>query len=332
MYIVKTYLRAENADPREPTDTLIIMILINMSEACTFTLAVAFFFNPKNRFQGPLTSLIPKVEFKSGKDWIFTNIFLCFGTITVVMMYYADLNNAFFNYYGIKNFTWDEKVNISTATLVTYHVGVECLFWALEGGVVLCCVFYAMTRDIVRHVEFTQRLILESVWDLRTAKRRYRCLLEYTEKSTSSLKVWFIIHLSLFVLIVLALVIEWIQVTSSPSQHHLKEILLAQTAGSFLIAFKFSFPIFASSRVTSRFDKMFALLNQRFNAVDYQHCDTFLTYCKKCKAGFKIFGVRITGSVALVSLLSSLVGFLRLYKQLDGATQLTTGAQNVMYG
>ena len=76
---------------------------------------------------------------------------------------------------------------ITNGEAYIYYTEVVLLFWALEGGVVVCCVFFVMTRDIVRHIEFTQRLILENAWDLSTAKRQYTYVSLSTQKKSQIL-------------------------------------------------------------------------------------------------------------------------------------------------
>ena len=114
MYIADTYWRPRKAiqhRPRETTDTLVLMVLLFLSGATTYSLAVVYFYNLKNRFLGLSTRLVPQVEFQpegeqenigpTGIDWIYTNIFLLVGTLDVALMLSADQNYVFFDFCGI---------------------------------------------------------------------------------------------------------------------------------------------------------------------------------------------------------------------------------------
>lgn len=327
MYIAHTYWRKNKSKlPYEPTDTLMLMILLFLSGSVTYSLAVAYFYNPKNKFYKTSTRLVPRVEFKpdgeqeerapNETDWIYTNIFLLIGTVDVAVMYAADQENVFFDFCGIKDFTnasMEHKSNITDSEKITYRVFVGFLFWALEGGVVVCCVFFVLTRDVIRHIDFTQSLILDNDPNVSTAKRQYLCLVEYTRKITASLQMWFVVHSTLFLLIVLFDLVDLFSPRNLLRRCMDYPILywVAQTTGSFLIAFKFSFPLLAASRVSRRFDDMLQALNERPDVEHHGNWDSFLSFCERKKAGFTIFGMRITLNVAILSIIFSFVGLLK---------------------
>ena len=307
--------------PREPFGTLVLMVLLFFSGSITYTLAVAYFYNPKNKFLASTTRLLPRIEFRpdgeqeeigpNKTDWFYTSIFLLVGTLDVVIMVVADYHgNVFFNFCGIHDFT--SVTNISTTEYEFYkYINVPLLFWALEGGVVMCCVFFVLTRDIVRHIDFTQRLIIENYHDISTAKRRFLCLLNYTKEVAASLQLWFVVHSTVFFFLILFDMIDLLSGTTKI--RHCHWYWVAQVSGSFLIAFKFAFPFFAASRVSRRFDNMLKEFNEHFDVEQHRNSESFLTFCKREKAGYTISGIRITFNLAMFSFLFSFLGILKEY-------------------
>ena len=323
MYTAKVHWRGSEK-PREPTDALVLMILLFFSGSCTYTLALHYFYNPKNTFTGSSTRLIPKIEFKpdgnqnvglgpSGKDWLYMTTFLFLGTVVVVMMCFgAFYFDAFFNFYGLHHFAIER---LPTVERTIYYANVVILYWSLGAGVALCCVFYMLCRDVIRHIEFMETLILQNARNFCQARNYYETLLHYTDKLIASLKLWFTIHTLFFAIIVLGTVVDWISSLES-SAIDFKHIWFSQTAGSLLIAFKFSFPFFAASRVSARFDKMYQVLNRELAATTFPESDEFLSYCRRCKAGFSLLGIRITINLAVISFISCFLGFFKFYKQI----------------
>ena len=321
MHIVKTYWSADSSGPKEPVETLVLTISLVFSGAISYTLAVAYFYNPQNKFNGSSTVLVPKVLFTpngqqedigpSEKDWLYTYTFFTAGTLSVIFVCYCAFGlDVFLNFYGLHKFT----ANITLTHKVIYYGNVTLIYWGFEGVVIICCVFYILCRDIIRHIEFVEELILSDAKTFFTARKYYECLLHYTENLISSLKLWFTVHTVFFMFIVLSLFVEWI--ASVQSNDNFKVIWLSQTAGSCLIAFKYAFPFLAASRVSARYDKMFETLNTQLNHRQFPEAGEFLSYCKRCAAGFKLFGLRITANVAIISFMSCFVGFFKFYKQI----------------
>lgn len=320
MYIVKVYWRGEQK-PREPTDALVVMVLLFLSGTITFTLAIYYFYNPKSKFVGHFTKLVPKVKFQpdgiqqdigpSEKDWVYTYRFFLLGTTTVAMTALGDFYfNAFFNFYGIHDFV---KRLSPVGQIIDFAI-IGIIYWGLIGSVVFCCIFFVVCRDIIRHIEYTEELVLQEATDFRSGRKYYECLLKYTEKLLSSLKLWFTVHTLIFAFIVFAAVTELVSSLQS-SNVDFKLILFSQIAGSLLIAFKFSFPFAAASRVTTRFDKMIQVFNEQLHSQDFPESDSFLSYCKRCEGGFKVLGIRITMSIAFATFISSFLGFLKFHKE-----------------
>lgn len=323
MYCVKVYWRG-NLKPNIPNETLLLLISLNLSGACSFTLAISYFYNKGNRFHLSSCKLIPKFDFHvnehgqedaasitlTNKDWLYTLLFLFVGLfIVALVLFCAFALNVFFDFYGLHNFT----VHIAGLDKVLYYCSVGIIYWGFVSSVVACCVFHILSRDIVEHIRYTEHKIITSAKNFKTARNFHECLMVYTEKIISSFKPWFVVHTMFFVFIVLVGFVEWVIALKSDHQVN-GRVWLAQIAGSLLVAFKFAFPFISASRVTSKFEKMHARLNRECRSEEFPELDEFLSYCKRCNAGFKLCGIKITGNLALVLLLSCFVGFFKLYK------------------
>ena len=248
----------------------------------------------------------------SSKDWMYMYVFLFlfFGSLSVAVVCYCAFGlDVFFNFSGLHKFT----TNVTSTSRAIYYGNVTYILGFRRSGHNLLCL-YILCRDIIRHIDYIERLTLYEARDFRTARGSYECQLQYSETLMRSLKLWFTIHTMFFVFIVLSLLVEWI--SSLQSDVNFELIWFPQIAGSCFIAFKFAFPFRAASRVTTRFDKMFDVLNTQFNPMEFPEADAFLSYCKRCAAGFKLFGIRITGNVALICFVSSFVGFFKFYKNI----------------
>lgn len=323
MYCVKVYWRG-NMKPNIPNETLLLLISMNLSGACSFTLALSYFYNTRNRFHLSVCKLIPRFDFHvcehaqeeeatitlTTKDWLYTYLFLFVGLIIVALVLFCAFGlNVFFDFYGLHDFT----AHIAGLNKIFYYCSVGIIYWGFVSSVIACCVFHILSRDIVEHIRYTEHCITNNAKSFKTARDFHESLMVYTEKVVSSFKPWFIVHTMFFVFIVLVGFVEW--VVALTSNHTVNaQIWLAQIAGSLLIAFKFAFPFISASRVTSKFEEMHARLNRKCCNAEFPELDEFLCYCKRCNAGFKLFGIKITGNLALVLLLSCFVGFFKLYK------------------
>ena len=323
MYCVKVYWRGDRK-PNIPNETLLLLISLNLSGACSFTLALSYFYNTKNRFHLSSSKLIPKFDFQprehvqqddvsitlTTKDWLYTHLFMFVGlSIVALVMFCAFALNVFFDFYGLHNFT----AHIAGLDKVLYFCSVVVIYWGFVSSVVACCIFHILSRDVVEHIRYTEHCIINDAKDFITARGYHECLLLYTDKIVSSFKPWFIVHNMFFIFIVLVTFVEWM-IALTDNHTGISHIWLAQIAGSLLIAFKFAFPFISASRVTSKFEEMHARFNRECNIQEFPELDEFLSYCKRCNSGFKVCGIKITGNLALVLVLSCFVGFFKLYK------------------
>jgi len=326
MHCVKTYWMGKNYSPTIPTETLILVIPLNISGAISFTLIMWYFYNPKNEFTHSKTRLVPYIEYMpegfqrdvgpSKNDWKYVNIALLLGIVGVLLFIFVDFKfNIVFDYPGLHDFI--NRIH-DTQRVLYYFSASVVLYWGFVSVVVACCVFFICCRDIIRHIEHTEDLIINKAKDYLVARHYHECLLEYTDRVMASTKVWFAIHSLFFMGIIVSVAFEWLTAFSG-SKHYsnMSIIILSQIVGSLLIAFKFAFPILAASRVTAKFDQMYRNINREWCPDNTSEVGVFINYCIRCEAGFTLFGIKLTVQLAIISLLSCFVGLFKLYKKVQ---------------
>ena len=202
------------------------MVLVS-STTFTYTVVVYYFYTNANVFNfshGNGWSVIPNIQFYisnvSGdnirvgphkKDWLLTNIFLLLGICCVISVVVSDFElDMFFGFHGIHDFLQ----HISRPRRIQYYIAVSTEFFGYGASVCSCCIFHVMTRDLIRHIEYTEDAILIRA---RTRDDFYLChesLQQYMEKMTASCRLWFAIHSFFFLFLVFAVLYEWFKITT----------------------------------------------------------------------------------------------------------------------
>ena len=321
IYCIKTYWTS-GGGPRIPRDTMVVMVALNTSTAVSFTLSVIYFYQSSNNFKSHLDNraissfnLVPNIRLGiqgknapaslSPEDWLLVNVLLAVGLIAIAGVFIgAFAFNAFMNFYGIHNFT----ANIRGPQSDLYLLAVAVVYWGFCATVCTCCIFHVSTRSIINNVELIERLMLSPTLSRHDFFEYHEALLQYSEKMMRSLRYWFAAHNIFFVFLILATVFEWINVIKSTEEKHIENynIWFAQLTGSCLISYKFAFPFISASRVTARFN-LFYYNVARLTKV----CDIPDLAVLREHSGFKLFGFRITTSVAMVAIFSSFIGALK---------------------
>ncbi|XP_020908243.1 uncharacterized protein LOC110246263 [Exaiptasia diaphana] len=325
LYCVKTYWRSSDYTPQIPIETLLLIIPLNISQTVSFTLMVWYFYNPCNDFSHSKTRLVPHFEYMpegyqidvgpEGNDWKHANILLFFGVVGVALVLYVSFGlNVYFDFVGIHDFT----ANIHDWRRALYYGSCAVIYWGFFSVVVACCIFYICCKDIMQHIEHTETIIVKKARNYLMARQYHDCLLSYAENVMKSMKLWFGIHTLLFMFIIVSVSFEWVTAFSGKKHYNdIAIVVLSQTVGSFFIAFNFAFPILAASRVTAKFESMYRNINRRWCPDELPQVEVLMDYCRRCEAGFTLFGVKLTAQLALISLLSCFVGFFKLYKKVE---------------
>ena len=329
IYFVATVWSSGVYGPVMPKETKFISITLQASGTVTYTLVVYYFYTKSNDFRNSRSTsrscdgrwrIIPRVKFHLAghselgdqevidldkKDWLITNAFLATGLFSTVSVISTDEKfNIFYDYVGIHDFV--EKV--PWPTRIQYYIEVSTYFLALAATPCACCIFFVLTRDLIRHIEYTENAILVKARNRDDFYFYHECLLEYCGKMIASFKHWFAVHSLFFVILITAVVYEWFKMLQREKQleRHFTDMLLAQIAGSSLIAFKFAFPFISASRVTARFILFYYNISRKCKI---QGIPDLIILSNN--SGFKLYGLRITTSTAFLAFFASFAGALK---------------------
>ena len=305
--------------PEIPFETLLLLLGLALSGAITVTMAVVYFYSKSNNFSGNRQgefNLLPRLHLNNSnsgeelqeqtcdlpeREWLIANLLLILGILNVLFVLVTDFGtDTLFDFHGIREF-------LKTATpsnRAIYILAVSFLFWGFGGTVCACCIFHVMSRNIVVHVNRIHKCTIDTNMHRDDFFALHERLLVYTESMIDKFKYWFAIHNSMFVLLVAAMIFEWISFMRNSKYAH--NYILSQVAGTILICYKFAFPFFSASRVTVGFREFYM---QTFRRNQIKDIPELLIL--QDQFGFKIFGLRITPSIALLVFFSSFLGILK---------------------
>ena len=168
-----------------------------------------------------------------------------------------------------------------------------------------------ITRDLIRHIEYTENLILVQARNKDDFYYYHQNLHDYTQRMIGSCKHWFAIHNLFFVTLVIIMICEWFQLMKQDKMKkilRLYDLLITYISGSLMIAFTFAFPLISASLVTSKFNKFYFNLSMKCKI------DGISDLCVLSRnSGFKVHGVRINTTTAILTLFSSFAGLLKVW-------------------
>ena len=175
---------------------------------------------------------------------------------------------------------------------------------------ITCCIFYAITRDLICHIEYTEKAILQRAKSRDEFFAYHRSLHEYTNKMVASCRLWFAIHSLFFGILVLIFVPQWFRLTKHKKvdDKYFCDLLITQTVGSLMVAFKFAFPFISASRVTSKFSAFY------FNIAMNSQIDGLPDLSVlSVKSGFNLYGLPINTATAILMLMSCFAGLFKTW-------------------
>ena len=324
IYFVLNYWTSEDYEPRISTDTAVIILLIAASNTVTCTLVMHYFYRAKNNFSNDSKenwSIIPSIQFNLAKtpgddteigpkrqDWILTNIFFFLGLCSGVFVLSTNFAlNMYYDSYGIYDFF--EK--ISWQKQVQYYVAFLTGNFAYVANLLFCCIFYVITRDLIRHIEYTEDAILGRARNKDDFYYYHQSLHEYTNKMIDTCKHWFTIHSLFFITLMITVICEWFKLIKQEKAENklaLRDLLMTHISGSIMIAFKFAFPIISASQVSSKFRTFYFNLSMKCKI------DGISDLCVlRGSSGFKVYGICINTSAAVLTFFSSFAGLLKVW-------------------
>ena len=323
IHFVVTYWTSEDSELKFSKTVLTLMITNAVSVTVTYSLAIHYFYRKKNNFSDSNKgkwSVIPSTEFNlhddkalispKRQDWLLTNLFLFIGLSTVASL--GILNHIFKTFYGVhgiqdflSKIPWLRQLQFRVASCTTTFGTLASTF--------TCCVFYAVTRDMVRHIEYTEKVILEKVRNRCDFYFYHHRLHQYTDKMVASLREWFAVHSFSFITMVVIFVSEWFKLTKHKKvdDKYFYYLLITQIAGSLMVAFKLAFPFISASRVTSRFNKFY--FNIAMNCQVEGLPDLSIL---SRKSGFILYGLRINTATAILAFISCFASVFRTWYSL----------------
>ena len=304
--------------PEIPIETLLLLLGLALSGAVTVTMAVFYFYTKNNDFSGIKNddfNMLPRLDLYTSddaeeiehisdlpkKEWLIANILCIFGILNVIFVLATDFGtDTLFDFHGIRAFL----KTTTPSNRAIYIVAVTMLFWGFGGTVSACCIFHIMSRNLVMFIKYTERCILETALTRDEFFRLHERLIMYTERMIDRFKFWFAIHNSMFILLVAAMIFEWITFMRNSKYAH--NYILSQVAGTVLICYKFAFPLISASRVTVAFKELYVATFRRNQFKDIPEL-----LLLQNQFGFTIFGLRITPSIAILVFFSSFLGILK---------------------
>ena len=162
------YRTSKDYDPNIPVETALIVLVLVSSTTVTYTVVVHYFYRDENvcNFSDRNGwSIIPDIQFdlpkilgdKTHIDWFLTNTFLFLGFCCTLFVEGPDFTlNMFHGFRGIHDFLQ----NVSKLRQYQYYFAVSTLFLGYGATICSCCIFHAIIKDMVRHIEYTENAIL----------------------------------------------------------------------------------------------------------------------------------------------------------------------------
>ena len=319
---MKSIIKRSTHMPIIPTETAVLLLGLVMSGAITATFGALYFRANDSVIARKGMSkfdLIPKINsdffdddgsfFSS--DWLITNMLFLFGLLVMAFAIFTDqFYNTFYDFLGIHFFLYyQDRPLLNTG----YYVAIFGLFWGYGATICACCLFHAMTQRMISRIDYKEQIITSRVSSRLEFLRHNRELYQYRSELLFKFRYWFASHNMVFIVLLAAIIYEWLKVfkgkaIEAPSTCQ-KNLLMSQLSGTFIIIYKFAFPIISASLVTNRFRKFYMKLatSDKIRGVELIEC---LTMSKKI--GFEIFSVRITPQLAITISLSCFIGILKV--------------------
>ena len=298
------YFFATAGHGRVHIGTKILLSTLWISGFCSYILALHHF---KFKDQEYVRTL-------NRNDWLYVNVAFYTGIFAVSFVLFEDAYyQVIFDLVNIKKTitrNCDHHGHRRACDAVFYTLATS-VYWGLYSAVVVCCVFLCVCLSTCNTLTKGYAQIEKSTDDVRGVLKYYSELRQDVEEIMNSIKVWFSVHLLFYVLVLIANIYEWCE--AATIFHHPYQYT-AQIAETLVVAYKFFFPFISASYVTWHELNLAHALNDK---VDYENNQTF--YCrqsleiflkqsKRRGYGFRLYNIQITITIAIFSLLGSIVG------------------------
>ena len=220
-----------------------------------------------------------------------------------------------------------DLINIKGALLQNCHHPIACnavfytlavsVYWGLYSSIAVCCVFFSLCLVMTNDLTKGYRRIANCTGDIRNALIMHRQVREQIGERINSIRVWFLIHMLFYVVVLLANIFEWWE---AARELHFAYEYMAQIAGTLVVVYKFFFPFLSASYVTWHESTLVQDLNDKTDFLpgetfySRQDLEVFLIQSRRRGYGFRLFKIQITITIAVFSLLGSGFGLVHNLK------------------
>ena len=220
-----------------------------------------------------------------------------------------------------------DLVNIKEALLQNCHHPVACngvfytlavsIYWGLYSSIAVCCVFFSLCLIMTNDLSKGYARIAKCTGNVRYALAIHRQVREQIADRVNSIRVWFLIHMLFYVVVLLANIFEWWE---AARELHFAYEYMAQICGTLVVVYKFFFPFLSASYVTWHESTLVQDLNDRLDFLpgdtfhSRQALEVFLVQSRRRGYGFRLFKIQITITIAVFSLLGSGFGLVHNLK------------------
>lgn len=245
------------------------------------------------------------------------NVALISGFLLVSWVLFGDVYyQVIFDLVNIKEAFLQNCHHVAACTGVFYTLAVS-VYWGLYSSVAVCCMFFSLCLVMTNDLSKGYTRIARCKGDVRNALIIHREVREQIADRVNSIRIWFLIHMLFYVVVLLANIFEWWE---AASDFHFAYEYMAQISGTLVVVYKFFFPFLSASYVTWHESTLVQDLNDRldFSPGDTFHSrqelEVFLIQSRRRGYGFRLFKIQITITIAVFSLLGSGFGLVHNLK------------------
>lgn len=245
------------------------------------------------------------------------NVALISGFLLVSWVLFGDVYyQVIFDLVNIKEAFLQNCHHVAACTGVFYTLAVS-VYWGLYSSVAVCCMFFSLCLVMTNDLSKGYTRIARCKGDVRNALIIHREVREQIADRVNSIRIWFLIHMLFYVVVLLANIFEWWE---AASDLHFAYEYMAQISGTLVVVYKFFFPFLSASYVTWHESTLVQDLNDRldFSPGDTFHSrqelEVFLIQSRRRGYGFRLFKIQITITIAVFSLLGSGFGLVHNLK------------------
>ncbi|XP_078350175.1 uncharacterized protein LOC144634994 [Oculina patagonica] len=210
-----------------------------------------------------------------------------------------------------------QKCYHSVACNGVFYPLVVSIYWGMYSSVGVCCVFFSLCLTMKNDLSRGYARIAKCTGDVRNTLIIHRQVREQIAERVNSIRVWFVIHMLFYVVVLLVNIFDWWEAAREP---RFPEEYMAQISGTLVVAFKFFFPFLSASYVTWHESTLVQDLNDKLDFLpgetfySRQDLEVFLVQSKRRGYGFRLFKIQITITIAVFSLLGSAFGLVHNLK------------------